>query len=590
MATSGSKSVTVTQWDTLKFSWEVTSQSIANNTSTVAWKMELIAGSDGRIDSTTSKSWSVTVNGTTYSGTNTVGIANNATKTLASNTVTIAHNSNGTKTFSFSFSQSFSGISFGGTNLGTKSGSGSGTLPTIARKSSLTASNGTLGTAQTLTVTRQSSDFTHTITYKCGAASGTIATKSNSTSISFTPPLTLASQNTTGTSVSIVLTITTYSGDTSIGSNTKTITASIPSSVKPTVSLSVSDEKGYLTTYGSFVQGMSKFKVTVTDAGSYGSTITSRKTTADGKTYTVASFTSGVISGSGTLTIAVTVTDSRGRTATASKSVSVLDYSAPKISTLSVFRCDASGKSSSSGAYLAVKFSSTITALNNKNTASYTVQYKKTTESTYTAKTLTDFNNQHSVSNGVFVFAAETGSSYDVTLTVQDAFKSAKKASVGSSIKKLWSIFKQGLGLAFGKVAETADLLDVDFHIRARKGITVDSEWVTLNIDAAYKPYNDNSENMPKYKATANVVTVFGIVSPKTAYLSSSSTVTIASGIPANLRPSINQNFVCQGSGMNRWTCTVRTDGTIAAARYGITEFATVPTDAWMVFTCTYQI
>ena len=139
MATSGSKSVTVTQWDTLKFSWEVTSQSIANNTSTVAWKMELIAGSDGRIDSTTSKSWSVTVNGTTYSGTNTVGIANNTTKTLASGTITIAHNSNGTKTFSYSFSQSFSGISFSGTSLGTKSGSGSGTLPTIARKSSLTA-------------------------------------------------------------------------------------------------------------------------------------------------------------------------------------------------------------------------------------------------------------------------------------------------------------------------------------------------------------------------------------------------------------------------------------------------------------------
>lgn len=471
MATSGSKSVTVTQWDTLKFSWEVTSQSIANNTSTVAWKMELIAGSDGRIDSTTSKSWSVTVNGTTYSGTNTVGIANNATKTLASGTTTIAHASNGTKTFSFSFSQSFSGISFGGTGLGTKSGSGSGTLPTIARKSSLTASNGTLGTAQTLTVTRQSSDFTHTITYKCGTATGTVATKSNSTSISFTPPLSLASQNTTGSTVSIVFTITTYSGDTSIGSNTKTITASIPSSVKPTVSLSVSDEKGYSTTYNGYIQGLSKFKVTVTDAGSYGSTITSRKTTADGKTYTAASFTSGAISGSGTLTISVTVTDSRGRTASASKSVSVLPYSTPKVSTLSVYRCDASGNSSSSGAYLAVKFSSAITALNNKNTASYTVQYKKTTESTYTAKTLTDFSNQYSVSGGVFVFSAATGSSYNIILTASDAFTSTAKTATGSSVKKLWSALATGLGWAFGKVAEFEDVLEVGFKTKFTGGI-----------------------------------------------------------------------------------------------------------------------
>ena len=107
MATSGSSSVTVTSWDTLKFSWETTSQSIANNTSTISWKLQLISGSSGRIDSSASKNWSVTVNGTKYSGTNTVGIANNTTKTLASNTSAIAHNSNGTKTFSYSFSHPY---------------------------------------------------------------------------------------------------------------------------------------------------------------------------------------------------------------------------------------------------------------------------------------------------------------------------------------------------------------------------------------------------------------------------------------------------------------------------------------------------
>ena len=127
MATSGSKSVTVTSWNTLKFSWWENSQSIANNTTTIGWKLELIAGSSGRIDSSASKSWSVTVNGTKYSGTNTVGVSNNATKTLASGTTTIAHNSNGTKSFSYSFSQQFS-ITFDGTSIGTKSGSGSGTV------------------------------------------------------------------------------------------------------------------------------------------------------------------------------------------------------------------------------------------------------------------------------------------------------------------------------------------------------------------------------------------------------------------------------------------------------------------------------
>lgn len=470
MATSGSSSVTVTSWDTLKFSWEVTSQSIANNTTTISWKMQLVSGSSGRIDSSTSKNWSVTVNGTKYSGTNTVGIAANTTKTLASGTTTIAHNSNGTKTFSYSFSQEFA-ITFSGTNIGTKSGSGSGTLNTIARKSSLSASNGTLGTAQTLTVTRQSSDFTHTITYKCGNASGTIATKSSSTSISFTPPLTLASQNTTGTSVSIIFTITTYSGDTNVGSNTKTISCAIPSSVKPTVSLSVSDPLGYASKYGGYIQGMSKFKVAVTASGSYSSTIKSYKTTADGKTYTAASFTTDAISGSGSLTISVTVTDSRGRTATASTTATVLTYSAPKITALSVFRSDANGNSNSSGAYLAVKFSSSITSLNSKNTAQYVLKYKKSSASSYTSQTLTNYTGQHAVSNGLFVFVADTASSYNITLTATDAFGSVGKTATGASIKKLWSVLAGGLGMALGKIAELSGVFDIAFKTRHTGGL-----------------------------------------------------------------------------------------------------------------------
>lgn len=589
MATSGSTSVAVTSWDTLKFSWNLTSQSVANNTSTVSWKLELVSGSSGRIDSTTSKNWSVTVNGKKYSGTNTVGIANNTTKTLASGSTTIEHNSNGTKTFSYSFSQQFS-ITFSGASIGTKSGSGSGTLTTIARKSSVSASNGTLGTAQTLTVSRQDSDFTHTITYKCGSATGTIASKSSNTSISWTPPLSLANQNTTGTSVSITFTITTYSGSTSIGSNTKTISCAIPSSVVPTVSIAVSDPMGYSGTFGGYVQGMSKFKVVVTDSGSYGSTIKTRKTTAEGLTYTSASFTTNVISGSGSMKITTTVTDSRGRTATASQTVTVLAYSAPKITSLSVNRCDASGKSSPSGAYLSVVFSSSITSLNSKNTASYVVKYKKSSATSYTSQTLSAYAGQYSVSGGVFVFAADTASSYDVILTVSDKFKSVNNDAVGSSIRKLFSFLKNGLGIAFGKIAETANLLDVDFHIRARKGITVDSDWVMLELDSAYKAYDEKTENLPKYKATANVVTVTGAVSPRTEYTSSNDVVVIAKGIPAELRPATHQQFICQGSGMNRWNCSVRTDGTITMSRYGTTTATTVPTTAWIVFCCTYQI
>lgn len=137
MATSGNVSVAVTNWDTLKFSWWQNWQDIANNATNIGWKLELIAGSSGYISSSASKAWSVTVNGSYYSGSNTVGISNNATKTLASGTTTIYHNSDGSKTFSFSFSQQFD-INFNG-KIGTISGSGTGTLNSIPRQATLTA-------------------------------------------------------------------------------------------------------------------------------------------------------------------------------------------------------------------------------------------------------------------------------------------------------------------------------------------------------------------------------------------------------------------------------------------------------------------
>ena len=137
MATSGSKSVKVTNYDTLKFSWESTSQSVDNNTTTVKWKLELIAGSSGKIISGVSKSYTVTVNGTKYTGTNTIAIENNATKTIASGNTTISHNADGTKSFSYSFKQEFN-ITFAGASIGTISGNGTGELNQIARWATIT--------------------------------------------------------------------------------------------------------------------------------------------------------------------------------------------------------------------------------------------------------------------------------------------------------------------------------------------------------------------------------------------------------------------------------------------------------------------
>lgn len=452
MATSGAMS---TDNQYVKYTISVTqnSQSITNNTSNVTVSVRFYRTNTGYTTYGTGTIY-CKINGTTYSASVTPSHKiTNSGIVLFTKTLNISHNTDGTKTLTCSAWISHN-------SLMSNEQSYSQALTTIPRKSTLTAGNGTLGTAQTLTVTRQSTSFTHTITYKCGSASGTVCTKSSNTSVSFTPPLTLANQNTSGTNVSVTFTITTYNGNTSVGSNAKTISCVIPASVKPTVSIAVSDATSYSSTYGSYIQGMSKFKITVTESGSYGSTIKSRKTTADGKSYTTTSITTGVIAGSGSMTITATVTDSRNRTATASKTVTVTAYSAPKISSVKAIRTDSNGVPLSSGNYLTVSFTSMISALSNKNTASYKIQYKKIEDSTYTTITLTKYANMYDMEDGVYTFAASQTSSYDVILTVSDAFGSISRTATGASIKKLWSILTKGMGIALGKIAELANTFE----------------------------------------------------------------------------------------------------------------------------------
>lgn len=111
--------------------WKVNSQSTANNSSNVTATVYIRSTGNGfTINSSTSKSITVTINGTKYSGTNTIGISTNTKKNLLSKTIDVKHNSDGTKTCSFACSVQI-GFTLSGTSLGTVSHSGNGTFNTI---------------------------------------------------------------------------------------------------------------------------------------------------------------------------------------------------------------------------------------------------------------------------------------------------------------------------------------------------------------------------------------------------------------------------------------------------------------------------
>ena len=161
----------------------------------------------------------------------------NATATIVDTTLTVAHNSDGSGTISV---RTWMDTDI---DIGIVQKSQTLTLTTIPRASTLSVSDGTLGTKTTPTADRKSSSFTHTLTWECGSYSGTIATKSSATSWDFTPELKLASVAPYGQKVYCTYTLSTYNGSTLVGTDSKSVWFTIPSSVKPSCTLSLSDSK-----------------------------------------------------------------------------------------------------------------------------------------------------------------------------------------------------------------------------------------------------------------------------------------------------------------------------------------------------------
>ena len=468
MAASGTIQQAIRTGYRLQIAWEVTSQSVANNTSSVTAKVQLVStGSSYTINSSASKSGSLTINGTKYSFTFTAALSGNQTKTIYTKTVTVSHNADGTKTCAFSATAGIN-VTLSGTYYGNVTASGNGTFNTIARASSIssvTSSVSINGTNTcTVAISRASSSFTHTVVFSFGSY-----TKSNTgvgTSTSYAIPTSWINAMPNATSGTAKVTVTTYSGSTKIGSAvSKNFTVTVPASVVPTISsVAVADTTTNQTTFGNMVQSKSKPKFTITAAGAYSSTIKTYKTVFQGKSYSGATPTAATITGSGTVSATITVTDSRGRTASITKSWTVVAYAAPKITSFTVTRCLADGTENYDGTYLKAAINYSISAVNNKNSALYTLEYKAKTSTTWTALTSgTNYalNTTYTSENGPF----SPDSSYDVRLTVKDSFATITSTTDIPTAFTLMDFHAGGRALAFGKVAEKTE--GVEFGLPA---------------------------------------------------------------------------------------------------------------------------
>ncbi len=469
MATSGTIQQALRTGYRLQIAWSVGSQSVANNTSSVTAKVQLVStGSSYTINSSATKSGSLTINGTKYTFTFTAALSGNQTKTLYTKTVTVSHNADGTKTCAFSATAGIN-VTLSGTYYGNVTVSGSGTFDTIARASSIssvTSSVSVNGTnACTVNITRASSSFTHTVVFSFGSYSKT--TTGVGTSTSYAIPTSWLNAIPNATSGTAKVTVTTYSGSTKIGSAvSKNFTLTVPSTVVPTIgSVAVNDTTTHQATFGNMVQNKSKPKFTITASGALSSTIKAYKTVFESKTYTGATPTTSTITKSGTATATITVTDSRGRTASATKTWTVVAYTPPKITSFTAARCLADGTENYEGTFVKATFNFSIASVNSKNTNTYVIEYKPQSGTEWTALTNgTGYavNTSHISAEGLFGVDA----SYELRLSITDSFATIRGLAEIPTAFTLLDFNASGRGVAFGKVSELTE--GVEFALPTR--------------------------------------------------------------------------------------------------------------------------
>jgi hypothetical protein len=465
MAASGSFRTSNYDGRYLVFSWSEKSQNVANNTTTITWKL---TGDGGGNVWYMAGNFKVVIAGeTVYSSATRIQLADGTV--VATGTHTFQHGADGTGSFTASAQAGIYSVAVNCT------GSGTFALDAIPRASqpSLvtwpehTQDVGEFGDEISIHMNRNSSAFTHTVRYQFGAKSGTIGT-GVATGTTWTIPLEFMDLLPANTSGSGTIYVDTYNGTTKIGTKWCGFTAKVPASVKPTCSLQVLDATDIKDTYGNLVKGLSKLYVKTTGTAAYSSPIASRSVLANGVRYTAEEVTTGFLAASGTTTVTATVTDKRGRTSDQkSASFTVLNYDKPKVSAISVMRCNADGTANNRGEYVKVTFSAAITSLNSKNGATYTLRYKKTSASSWTSVTLSAHTGKFTVTNGTHIFAADGASAYNVEVVAKDSHYSGSKATTASTAYTLVHYNTKGNGVSFGEVSDKentmAIALDVEF-------------------------------------------------------------------------------------------------------------------------------
>lgn len=370
----------------LRLDYEVTGQSISDNTSTVHMVLYLYANTTGTYNNDGDAYWTIYGVRTYY----TFSYTSVGWYKLGERTVTIGHDAKGEKTVTLS-GEWCSAIS-GGWAPYSLSVSGSVTLPTIPRKAEITSApdftdvddptvyyNNPAGTAASsveicISLTGAKDD----VPYRAMDRSG------GSYTFNLTDGERATLRNATGNSRTVSFMVRTVLGGTTYyASATKTFTVTSNSATIPAESIALSPESALAAPFSSlYIQRKTKVSIKHTASGRFGASIQQYRAAVDGKTYDGQSAESDYLKTAGDLTVTGTATDSRGFSGSSQQTITVLPYALPAVvprSRLGAIVCGRSlsdGTLDSNGTRLLLRCARKYSSVNGNNKCTLRLRYK----------------------------------------------------------------------------------------------------------------------------------------------------------------------------------------------------------------------
>lgn len=243
-----------------------------------------------------------------------------ATKS-ASVDFTVPHKTDGTQSITYEASIAT------GTSVGTLHPTGSATLETIPRASSITVNDANIGSATNIVINKASANFTTTLYYKAsGQSSWTkIVDKTSNQVYGWTVPTSFYALIPNSKTITCEFYAETYSGSTLIGTSA-TITATFTATGNPVInSFTLEDTNtGAISLTGDsskMIRYASNVRATVDSTGQNSAIVTSNIINGEYTNLGVVTF-----NGASTNIYQLIVTDSRGYTTTQTKTMTMIDY------------------------------------------------------------------------------------------------------------------------------------------------------------------------------------------------------------------------------------------------------------------------